>query len=377
MGSLDANLVVVIMAGGAGTRFWPLSTPEKPKQFILLFDDRSLLQKSYDRIAGLVPDNRIFALTNEVYAHLVAEQLPRLPRQNIIGEPERKDTAAAVCLGALIAAKRFGNPVIAVLTADHVIEPVGMFQRTLLSAVEGARQSQALYTFGIKPTYPATGYGYLEVGEKIFEDDDIPHFRMISFKEKPILEKAAQYLESGRYLWNSGMFVWQANAILDALKTHLPAHVRLLEPVVQKEGSPAWESELRRAFSKLDRISIDYGVMERSRDVRCVAGAFAWKDVGGWLALEAYLDCDAEKNRVRGRLHALDAKNNLVFCTAPGETLVMVGLDDVVVVREGAKTLIARKDRLEDVKKIVESMTATSPKTGSPSERSPGSHLNS
>ncbi|MCF8063497.1 MAG: mannose-1-phosphate guanylyltransferase, partial [Deltaproteobacteria bacterium] len=233
MDPTDHNLVAVIMAGGVGTRFWPLSTRERPKQFIRLFDERSLLQKSYDRVAGIIPDERIMVLTNDRFAHLVEEQLPGIPRRNIVGEPERKDTAAAVCLGVLMARKRFGNPVMAVLTADHLIEPVGLFQRTMLSAVRAARETGALYTFGIRPTYPAAGFGYLEMGEKSAEDAGIEHFHLASFREKPDIETARRYQASGRHLWNSGMFVWTAEAAFKELETHLPGHVDHLSRAVE------------------------------------------------------------------------------------------------------------------------------------------------
>jgi mannose-1-phosphate guanylyltransferase len=365
MENIDNNLVAIIMAGGVGTRFWPLSTHEKPKQFIQLFDDRSLLHKSNDRVAGIVPDDRIIVLTNATFTRLVEEQLPEVSPQNIIGEPERKDTAAAICLGVLIARKRFGNPVIIVLTADHLIEPLAHFQRTMLSAVKAARQNGALYTFGIKPTHPAAGYGYLEVGKKISDDGGIEHFQIASFKEKPKPETARRYLESGRYLWNSGMFVWTANSIFSELTAHLPEHVEHLSKAVERLGTEHWETALQGAFAPLRRISIDFAVMEKAREVRCVAGEFCWKDVGGWLAIQDFLECDVNGNYIKGRVHALDAQGNLVFCDQPQETLAMVGVNDIVVVRSGAKTLVAHKDRLEEVKHLVESMLT-------PSEGTPG-----
>lgn len=356
MNNVDNNLVAIIMAGGVGTRFWPLSTHERPKQFIQLFDDRSLLQKSYDRVTDIVPDERVIVLTNHQFVSLVREQLPSIPDDNIIGEPERKDTAAVVCLSTLIAMKRFGNPVIITLTADHLIEPMETFQKTLFSAVKEARRTDALYTFGIKPTYPATGYGYLEVGEKTASGKSVEHYHVVSFKEKPSPEVAGQYLESGRYLWNSGMFVWTADAIFGELILNIPEHVCQLTQAVEKLETGQWEKELQERFVALARISIDYAVMEKARDVRCVAGIFSWKDVGGWLAIQDFLNHDSQGNFIKGRVHALDAQGNMVFCDQPQETLAMVGVSDVVVVRTGDKTLVAHKDRLEDVKHVVESM---------------------
>ncbi len=360
MEGVDNNLVAVILAGGMGTRFWPLSTRERPKQFTRLFDDRSLLRMSYDRVAGIVPDDRILVLTNADYTHLVEEQLPELPMENIFGEPERKDTAAAVCLGALLANKRFGNPVIVVLTADHLIEPVGSFQRTMISAAKAARRSGALYTFGIKPTHPAQGYGYLEVGERLPGNGSTEHFRLVSFREKPDAATASRYLESGRYLWNSGMFVWTAEAVLEELTLHLPDHVEHLSRAVEQMETRDRDTALQKGFALIERISIDFAVMEKARDVRCVVGEFSWKDVGGWPAMQDSLECDAHGNYVKGRVHTLDARGNLLFCEHPKETLAVVGVDDVVVVRAGSRTLVARKDRLEDVKKVVEAMLAQS-----------------
>jgi len=358
MDRTDQDLVAVILAGGVGTRFWPLSTEERPKQFIRLFDDRSLLQKSYDRIAGIVPDDRILVLTNDRFTHLVAEQLPDLPRRNIVGEPERKDTAAAVCLGVLMAGRRFGNPAMVFLTADHLIEPVGLFQRTLLSAVRAARDTGALYTFGIRPTYPASGYGYLETGDKAADDDGIAHFHLASFREKPDAETAGRYLASGRHLWNSGMFVWTVEAVLEELETHLPEHVARLSVAVEAMDTEAWEEALRAGFSNLERTSIDFAVMEKARDVRCVSGEFSWKDVGGWLAIQEFLECDDEGNRIKGCARVLDARGNLIFSDRPEETLALVGVRDLVVVRAGDRTLIAPKDRLEDVKRLGEALIA-------------------
>jgi len=353
MNDSDLNMVAVIMAGGSGTRFWPLSTEKKPKQFIALFDDRTLLQKSRDRLRGLLPPERILVITNAAYVNLVKQQLPEIPAANIIGEPARCDTAAAVCLGAAIARKRFGNPVIVTVTADHIIEPLDLFRKTILSAARKARRSNALYTFAVKPTFPATGYGYLEMGEKLDDDSGVVHFRVARFKEKPNREMAQVYFESGRYFWNSGMFAWNADAILKELRTHLPDHYEKIVTAVEHESTAAWPEKLREAFEGLESISIDYAVMEKASDVRCAAAEFLWSDVGGWLALRDFLPCDGEGNHFRGRVHTHDSSGNIVFSDDPNETLMLVGVDDLVAVRAGGKTLIADKSRIEDIKKVV------------------------
>jgi len=350
----NMDIVVVIMAGGAGMRFWPLSTDEKPKQFLRLFGERTLLQLSYDRVAGLVPPERVLVLTSARYEDLVAEQLPQLPRQNIIGEPMRRDTAAAVALAALICQHRFGDVVMAVLTSDHLIEPVEQFQRTLVSAARGAASSGgALYTFGIPPTFPATGFGYLQRGEPLFKDDSVEHFKLLRFKEKPTLERAKEYVDSGEFYWNSGMFVWTTAAILKELGRQLPDHLRLLEPVVEHDGQDSWGQAMEGAFEPLKKESIDFGVMEHAREVRCVAGGFSWSDVGGWLALEEFLPQDEDGNAGRGEIRTQAAANNLVFCEDSDEVVALVGVEDLIVVRAGGRTLITHRDKTEAIKALV------------------------
>jgi mannose-1-phosphate guanylyltransferase len=354
------DLVVVIMAGGVGTRFWPLSTKEMPKQFLDLFGDRTLLQKSYDRVSNLVSPERILILTNAAFVSIVRGQLPEIPEQNIIGEPERRDTAAAVGLAAFLCRKRFGNPVIVTLTADHLIEPVDLFQRTLLSAARRAREDHALYTFGIVPTYPATAYGYLQRGTPIGDEGGIKHFRLLRFKEKPDLGTAERYLKSGQYYWNSGMFVWTADAIIEEMERHLPDHAKALATAVSFDQTSHWDEALRAAFASMHRVSIDFAIMEKAKNVCCVASGFSWNDVGGWLALRSCLPDDEAGNCCRGQAMTLDSSGNLIFCEDLDEKIMLVGVKDLVIVRAMGKTLITHKDRTEDIKLLVEAMDASS-----------------
>ncbi len=347
------KLVVVIMAGGAGTRFWPLSTEDKPKQFLKLFGNRSLLQMSFDRISNLVPEERILVLTNTNFVKSVKEQLPEIPEENIIGEPYRRDTAAAVALASLLCQKRYGNPVIATLTADHLIEPVDVFEKTLLSAVRMADKNDVLYTFGIKPTHPATGYGYIECGNLSVNDEGIKHYELLRFKEKPDIETARKYFDSGKFYWNSGMFVWSVEAILRQLHNHLPTHIETLEKAIPFDKSERWNLALKEAFEPLYPISIDFGIMEKAPNVRCIASTFSWSDVGGWLALKDHLQKDKADNSYRGAIIQMDAHENLIFCKNPSDTVMLIGIKDLVIVRAGSKTLITHKDRAEDVKKLV------------------------
>ncbi len=356
MNNTKSNLAVVIMAGGAGTRFWPLSTAEFPKQFIPLFEGESLLRKSFQRVQGVVPPERIFCLTSAAFVSVAEQQLPELPRNNVIGEPERKDTAAAVCLSALLIRKRLGDAVIVTLTADHLIEPIENFQQTILSAADGAAESGTLYTFGIQPTWPATGYGYLELGEKIMETGKTTHHQVASFREKPDSATARHYCESGNYLWNSGMFTWRADSVLQEFKNHLPNHLDLLKPAVEADQTENWQEALKSAFTGLERNSVDYAIMEKAADVRCAAGEFTWRDMGGWQAMRDLLPRDRDGNWTQGHLHGLDSSDNLVFCVDPRETVGLIGVQGLAVVRAGDRTLVVPQDRLEEIKQLVEAM---------------------
>ena len=353
MSSRQLDIVVVIMAGGAGTRFWPLSTESRPKQFLNLFGGRSLLQQSYDRVATMVPDERILVLTNQSLVPLVREQLPQLPGSNVIGEPQRRDTAAAVALAALVCRRRYDNPVMVVLTADHLIKPVELFRKTILSAANAAASEAVLYTFGVVPTYPATCYGYLESGDKVADDDGLEHFDLVRFVEKPDTPTARGYLETGRYYWNSGMFVWSVETILEELKRQLPAHLDHLAPAVEQEKASGWGPELAGAFQDLKATSIDFGVMEGAGHIRMLAATFYWNDVGGWLALEEFMKKDGSGNAYRGNLEALMAKNNLVFCDDEEETVALIGVENLVLVRAGKHTLVVPRERAEEIKQLV------------------------
>ena len=361
MMSNNPDLVAVIMAGGAGTRFWPMSTEARPKQFLRLFGERTLLQLSYDRLASFIDPERILVLTSARFEDLVAEQLgSELPAGNIIGEPMRRDTSAAVALAALLCQRRFGDAVMGVFTSDHLIEPTAELERAVRSAAAGAAASErALYTFGIQPTFPSEGFGYLERADLLDDDDGIEHYELERFVEKPKRAEAEEYLATGRYYWNSGMFIWRTEAILAELQRLLPKHLEYLGAAVERDGEADWADALRAGFEPLVKKSIDFGVMEKAAArglVRCVVPRFRWSDVGGWLALEEHLQQDASDNAHLGRLEQLDARRNLVFCEEPGETVALVGVEDLVVVRSGGKTLITRRDNTEAIKKLVENL---------------------
>lgn len=342
--TLTDGLWCVVMAGGAGTRFWPASTEDVPKQLLTLVGSRSLLQLAIDRARAVVPYERILVVTSQRLHTAVVAQLPELPGDNIVAEPERKDTAAAVALATLIVQAR-GGARVAILTSDHLIGPVDTFANAVRTATAASHdEAGAIVTFGVVPTYPATGYGYLEV-DSVVGDEARP---VVRFVEKPPLAVATDYVASGRFLWNSGMFVFEVQSMREALLTHLPEHVRLLEPAARGEVP------LAVAFAGLSRTSIDKGVMEKHHTVRCVPARFAWSDVGSFPALAEHLPNDEAGNATRGILRSLDAHNNVVWCEDDSEEVAVIGLSDVVVVRAGKRTLVVPKDRAEDIKKLVE-----------------------
>jgi len=343
--------VVTILAGGSGTRFWPLSTRARPKQFLRLLGDRSLLQESFRRALLLTTADRVLVLTNEDFVPQVREQLPELPSWNVLGEPLRRDTAAAICLAAVVQERMWGRAVNVVLTSDHRIAPDEEFARVMLSAARAAAASACLYTIGIRPAYPATGYGYLRRGPLLFTEAGLRHHVVEGFREKPNQEVAEQYVASGDYLWNSGMFVWRNDVLLAAFERFLPKHVRAIGDACTA-GVPAREV-LLRAFEQLAAVSIDYAIMEQASDVRMVEAAFDWNDLGGWPALRRYLEQDEAGNAYRGRLAALDAGGNLVFCENEDELVALAGVSGLVVVRAGSKTLILPCSRAEELKRLV------------------------
>jgi mannose-1-phosphate guanylyltransferase len=256
------HLFAVILAGGSGTRFWPASRAARPKQFLPIVGGRPMIEETRERLRGLVADEDVLVVTAAEQVELVREALPDLPPENVVAEPEARNTAAAVALSALVVARRDPSAVQIVLPADHVIEPAASFRRTLAAAAEAASSEDCLVTLGIQPDHPATGYGYIEVGAALGERDGIPVREVARFVEKPDLETAVEFLASGRFLWNAGIFVWSTPAILAALARHAPD--------VHEPLAAAGESELARAYARVPRRPIDVAVLEKADNVRCL-----------------------------------------------------------------------------------------------------------
>jgi mannose-1-phosphate guanylyltransferase len=343
------DISVVLLAGGGGTRFWPLSTPDRPKQFLTELTGRSLFQQAVERARLLVPPERILVLTNEAFAGFVADQAPEIPPANVILEPLRRDTAAALVLGALLVERLAPGNIMVAMPSDHLIGPLDAFCATLDSAVTVARVG-GLGAIGITPTYPATGYGYLRAAGRPQALEPMP---VEKFVEKPDRSRAEQYVASGRYFWNSGLFVWRAAALLEAAARLAPAVYQPLADLGQSFATPAFPADLRRAFDAVPAISIDYAVMENSSNVWLVPAAFHWSDVGGWSAALELLPAAANGNHVRGPAVLHDVADSVVL-TDDDHPVIVAGLTGLVVVRGPGGLLVCPRDRVDQIKPLVE-----------------------
>jgi mannose-1-phosphate guanylyltransferase len=341
----------LIMAGGAGTRLWPLSRKHRPKQLLRLFDGRSLLQLARERLIGLFDPANIWVITSASYLDQVAEQLPGVPHANLIGEPVGRDTANAIGLAAHLLARRDADATMAVFTADHIIGPQDRFATAIQAALAAAEQfPQSLVTFGIRPDSPHTGYGYLHRGAPVGPGT----FQVAEFKEKPTLEVAQAYVQSGEYYWNSGLFVWRAAAILSELQRLLPdnfaALARLAADWHRLAGTPA----ALAAFEPLRRISIDYGVMERARSVLLVEMNCDWMDLGSWISVAATRPPDTAGNvTIAPRSLLVDTRGSILVSES-NHLLVTLGVDDLVIVHSNDATLVCRKNQVERLKELVQ-----------------------
>ncbi|WP_165246469.1 mannose-1-phosphate guanylyltransferase [Paludisphaera soli] len=349
-------LFAIIMAGGSGTRFWPKSRRNRPKQLLNLHGDSTMLQQTVARIAPLVPAERVFIITGADQAEATREQLPQLPAANVIAEPCPRDTAPCVGLAAEIVAAQDPDGSMIVMPADHVIEPADVFLRTVKAAVAVIdADPSALVTFGIKPTRPETGYGYIQRGELIETRDGVAVNRVVQFREKPDRDTAEQFLASGTFAWNSGIFLWRARTILQEINRHKPLLGAALHRVGEAWGTAAGPDVLAAEFPEMERTPIDKAVMEKAANVKVLEVVYDWNDVGDWRALRALLPADAQGNSVRGDVIAQDTKNSLLI-SDDGGLIAAIGLDDVVVVQSGKATLVARRDQLDKLKALVESL---------------------
>jgi len=348
-------LHAVILAGGSGKRFWPLSRRATPKQLLRIGGRTTMIEETAARLRGLVPPSRIRVITNRSTVAPIAGLLRRVPRRQVVGEPEGRDTAAAIGLGAVLAAARDPGAVTVVLPADHVIAPAAAFRRALAAAAAAARDG-GLFVFGIPPTFPATGYGYIRRGPRAGSSRGVPLHRVAKFVEKPPLAGARRMLAAGGHFWNSGIFVWKASSLLDALRRFRPAVAGPLDRIAAAVGTRREAEVLKREYREIERISIDYAVLEKSPDVRMIEADWGWDDVGTWAGVEKYLAADGAGNAVRGRHLGIDTKGCVIL--SEGHLVATVGVRDLVIVRTADATLICPRSRAQDVKALVDRLEA-------------------
>lgn len=345
----------LIMAGGGGTRLWPLSRGSTPKQFLPLVEEDSMFRVSVTRLAPLFPPDHIYVVAGERYAESLRADAPEIPQSNFIFEPSARDSAPAAALGAAVIAKRDPQATIVILTADHHIADKHGFRNALASAYELA-QSGTIVTLGIKPDHPSTGFGYIRRGDPITEINGLPCYKSLGFTEKPDAARAAEFIASGEYSWNSGMFVWTAETAFREYERQQPKMSASIRKIQDAVDTPHYRQVLTEHWDNIDKISIDYAVMEKAERMAVIPVDFGWSDVGSWSALYDVLDQDEYGNITKGGIpHRIDIKssNTLVFSD---KMVVTIGVDDLIIVQTDDAILICHKERSQDVKKVVEQL---------------------
>ena len=341
------KITAVIMAGGRGERFWPKSRNNCPKQFLSLTADKeTMIQKTVKRLGKIVEPEDVFVVTNAAYREIVETQLPQIPKENILSEPCARNTAPCIAYAAAVIKKKYDDAVMLVLPSDHLIGYVNIYHRALRKAIAAAEEGQNLVTIGITPTYPETGYGYINFGE---EKGDA--FEVERFVEKPDLATAKKYLASGNYLWNSGMFVWKVSSIMANIQKFMPEVYDGASRIGESFGTDDFEEVLIREFEAFPSESIDFGIMEKAENIYTIPGSFGWDDVGSWLAMERINETDDDKNYIEGDVIAVDSKRTTI---CGGKRLIAaVGTRDLIIVDTDDVLLVCSKNSTQDVKKVI------------------------
>ena len=346
-------LHAMIMAGGGGTRFWPRSRNARPKQFLAFSGDRTLLQGTFDRIDAQIPAERTWVITGDSHRDEASKQLPELRHDQVVGEPFGRDTAACIGLGAALIAQTDPHATMIVMPADHVIEPVAEFQRAVHAAAQFAEEfPNALLTFGIPPTYPATGYGYIQRGPKQGERQGVAINKVQAFKEKPDPDTAEKFLASGDFYWNSGIFVWKAATILNELRKNRPTLSAAIDRIAAAWPTPKRDEVFRHEYETLEKISIDFAVLERAPEVIVMRAPYRWDDVGSWLALERRNPQDADGNTILATHCGINTTHSVIVGDA-GKLITTIGVSNLLIIQDGDAILVADRREEATVKDIV------------------------
>jgi len=350
------NLYTLIMAGGSGTRFWPRSKTAKPKQYLNIFGEDSLLQSTIKRFATFTETDNIYIVSGKTQAEVLERQTPMLPKQNLIYEPVGKNTLPCIGLAAMYAEKENPDGIMVVSPSDHLIENDELFRDTVLAAVKIANERNGIVTIGITPSYPATGYGYVKTAENITGSEKISQFKVERFVEKPNEKTASEYIKQGGFYWNSGLFVFKISVFLDAVKQFAPDLYGDLRKIQSELGNPSFEQTLDTVYRAVESISVDYGIMEHAKNIYLVEGNFVWNDLGSWESVYLTGKKDENGNVGSGETILMDTKNSYVH--SDKGLIAVIGLDDVVVVQDGDTILVCKRERAEDVKNVVDQLKA-------------------
>ena len=345
-------IYAVVMGGGKGTRFWPESTNKKPKQFLPMCGEKSMIRQTVDRLKSIINANRILIIGNKRHYNLTRKELKDIPRKNIISEPIGRNTAPCLGLASLIVKRRDPKGVIVAMPADHIIKKHRYFSKLLKAAARYAHKNDNFITFGITPQLPHTGYGYIEICNEYRRDNGIKFFTVKRFIEKPSLDKAKRYLSSGKFYWNSGMFVFNVNTLLRAIKKHMPKLYKGLCRIESFLGTTKENLTIAKVFNSIDAISIDYGIMERVSNCLLVKAEIGWNDIGSWNALDGILKKDKNGNIMRGKCISIKSGRNIIH--SMDKLIAVLGIYDSIIVQTNRALLVAHKDHAQDIKKIVE-----------------------
>jgi mannose-1-phosphate guanylyltransferase len=348
------NTYALILAGGSGARFWPLSRNSKPKQLLDLFGTGTLLEQTIRRLEGLVPYENILILTNDLQVDAVRAIATMLPPANIFAEPAKRDTAPAVALGIGLIAARNPAAVMLVLPSDQLIQDVPAFQSVMRDAIATAEKSDGLVTIGIRPTWPCPSYGYIERGQQAqvpgLTGENLP-VEVKCFREKPSAELAEQFLAQGQFTWNAGMFIWSLPTVIEQLTKYSPD---LASFISELRTAPDLAATVAAKFPALTPTSIDYALMESADRVLNIEATFDWDDVGSWISIAKYLEKSGAENRVNEAITEIDSKNNIVFNARPGTRIALLGVEDLIVVQTGDALLIANRHQADAIKKLAD-----------------------
>lgn len=343
--------VAIIMAGGIGERFWPMSKTNKPKQFLNLIDsNKSMIRLTIERISSIIEYKDIFVITNEKYKDIIFNQLSILPKENIIFEPLSKNTAPCIALATAIIKKKYNDANIIVLPADHAIKNIDLFVDTLELAISNITDENII-TLGIVPTRIETNYGYIKLGKQL-EKNNI--YKVENFTEKPKYEIAKKYYESGRYIWNSGMFIWRNSYIEKCLKIFIPELYTRIQKISKKIGTKDFIKILKNEYEKITPISIDYGILEKAPNILVIPGNFGWDDVGNWLSIERLNEKDNNNNIIRGETISIKSENNIIINNQKNMLITTLGANNLIIISSENNIMVLNKENIDDIKLLID-----------------------